>query len=112
MPADRKPRTSGGWSPELTRGTTPTVRNPGIDFVNFKHPVARTRDFGGVAAWTGPRYKLVRAGNDDPELYDLLADPRERQDLARGHPERVASMLADLEQWQRSVERSLSGADY
>ena len=98
--------------PELTRGTTPTVRNPGIDFVNFKHPVARTRDFGGVAAWTEPRYKLVRAGNEDPELYDLLADPRERQDLAGEQPERVASMLAELEQWQRSVERSLAGADY
>ena len=98
--------------PELTRGTTPTVRNPGIDFVNFKHPVARTRDFGGVAAWMEPRYKLVRVGNEDPELYDLLADPRERQDLAGERPERVTSMLAALERWQRSVERSLTGADY
>ena len=98
--------------PELTRGTTPTVRNPGIDFVNFKHPIARTRDFGGMAAWMESRYKLVRVGNEDPELYDLLADPRERRDLAADMPERVTSMLADLEQWQRSVERSLTGADY
>ena len=98
--------------PELTRGTTPTVRNPGIDFVNFKHPVARTSDFGGVAAWTELRYKLVRVGNGDPELYDLLADPRERQDLAGEQPDRVASMQAELERWQMSVERSLAGADY
>ncbi len=98
--------------PELTRGTTPTVRNPGIDFVNFKHPFARTKDFGGVAAWTERRYKLVRVGNEDPELYDLLADPRERRDLAADQPDRVMSMLQELEQWQRSVERSLTGADY
>ena len=111
---DRRPEAENErWmDPELTRGTTPTVRNPGIDFVNFKHPVARTKDFGGVAAWMEPRYKLVRVGSEDPELYDLLADPRERQDLADEQPERVASMLAALERWQRSVERSLAGADY
>lgn len=98
--------------PELTRGTTPTVRNPGIDFVNFKHPVARTKDFRGVAAWMDNRFKLVRSASDVPELYDLLADPRERRDLAPEQPERVGEMLADLEAWQRSVERSLAGSDY
>ena len=111
---DRRSETGNPrWmDPELTRGTTPTTRNPGIDFVNFKHPVAKTKDFGGVAAWTGRRYKLVRSGNDAPELYDLLADPRERRDLASEQPGRVQSMLGQMESWQRSVESSLSGADY
>jgi len=111
---DRRSETENPrWmDPELTRGTTPTTRNPGIDFVNFKHPVAKTSDFGGVAAWMENRYKLVRVGTDAPELYDLLADPKESHDLAADRPEQVRSMLEQLESWQRSVERSLSGADY
>lgn len=101
------------WMPaELTRGTTPTTRNPGIDFVNFHHPVAKTSDFGGVAAWTGNRYKLFREGTRDPELYDLLADPGEQEDLAAQRPDQVQAMLNQLEAWQRSVERSLAGMDY
>ncbi len=99
-------------APELTRGTTPTTRNPGIDFVNFTHPEAKTSDFGGIAALTRNRYKLVRFGSRKPELYDLLADPKEAQDLAAARPAITASMLEDLETWQRSVERSLTGADY
>lgn len=108
-PEAKNPR----WLPEeLTRGTTPTTRNPGIDFVNFRHPVAKTSDFGGVAAWMENRHKLVRQGNQPPELYDLLADPYEQIDLAADQPGRVRVMLESLEAWQRSVERSLTGADY
>ncbi len=111
---DRRSETKNPrWmAPELTRGTTPTVRNPGIDFVNFKHPVAKTSDFGGMAAWTGNRYKLVRLGDQEPELYDLIADPNESNDLASNQPARVRAMLERLEEWQRSVERSLAGQDY
>ncbi len=96
----------------LTKGPTPTTRNPGIDFVNFRHPVARTENFGGVAAWMEAHFKLVRAGANPAELYDLLADPFETADIAAGALARVAQMTAAMEKWQRSVERSLSGADY
>ena len=111
---DRRPELKNQrWmDPELTRGTTPTVRNPGIDFVNFRHPVARTRDFGGMAAWTGNRYKLVRRDNQEPELFDLISDPSESNDLAARQPARAQAMLKELEAWQRSVERSLAGEDY
>ena len=102
--------------PELARGTTPTVRNPGIDFLNFRHPVARTENFGGEAAWTDDRYKLITrsgpGGTTQTELYDLLEDPGEGQVIAEDHPELVVRMTAELHQWQRSVELSLSGADY
>ncbi|HEY1110386.1 MAG TPA: sulfatase-like hydrolase/transferase [Opitutaceae bacterium] len=103
---------------EIARGTTPTTRNPAIDFLNYKHPVAKTADFGGDAAWTANRYKLVtgtaRRGGGAPrtELFDLLSDPKETKDIAAQHPEIVQRMTAELHAWQRSVERSLSGADY
>lgn len=46
------------------------------------------------------RYKLVvtptRQGRRI-ELYDVIADPREADNLAAGRPERVATMLAELE---------------
>lgn len=98
--------------PALTRGTTPTTRNPGIDFVNFKHPVPKTQDFGGTAAWMESRFKLVRKGSAEPELYDLLSDPLEQHDLAAEQQDRVAKMQSAMEDWQRSVERSLAGLDY
>jgi arylsulfatase A-like enzyme len=103
-------------SEDLSRGTTPTTRNPAIDFRNHKHPVARTSDFAGEAAWTDTRFKLVtgkpRRGQKRTELYDLLADPQEMTNLANQHPEIVRRMTNELRQWQRSVEHSLSGADY
>jgi arylsulfatase A-like enzyme len=105
-------------SEELSRGTTPTTRNPGILFQNYRHPVAKTTDFGGEAAWTDNRYKLVvgetRRAKSGPrtELYDLIADPNETTDLAAKHPDIVRRMTAQLHAWQLSVERSLSGADY
>lgn len=108
---------NGRWvSEELSRGTTPTTKNPAIDFTNYKHPVAKTENFGGEAAWTDNRFKLVtgqsRRGEAKTELFDLLADPKETTDVSREHPEIVARMAEQLHAWQRSVERSLSGADY
>jgi hypothetical protein len=111
-------RKNDRWmDPELTRGTTPTTRNPAIDFLNFKHPVAKTSDFEGEAAWTTARYKLHLGSQKgktetETELYDLTADPGEENNIASRHPEIVATMTAELHAWQRSVERSLSGADY
>lgn len=98
-------------SEELSRGTTPTTRNPAIDFLNFKHPVAATKDFVGEAAWTDNRYKLIVTGKKT-ELYDLLADSKETTNIAAQNPDRVKTMMEALHVWQASVERSLSGADY
>jgi arylsulfatase A-like enzyme len=119
-------RTNGRWiDADLARGTTPTTRNPAIDFLNYKHPVAKTSNFGGDAAWTDNRFKLVTgegrrsgakgakgAAASRTELFDLLADPQEEHDIAAAHPDVVKRMTAELHAWQRSVERSLSGADY
>jgi arylsulfatase A-like enzyme len=110
---------NGRWIPnvELSKGTTPTTRNPGINFVNFKHPIAKTKNFGGEAAWTENQFKLISMAGKESDtnrwlLFDLLADPREKNDISEKFPDRVQKMKADLEAWQASVERSLTGADY
>lgn len=109
-------RKNARWmDPELTRGTTPTTRNPAIDFLNFQHPVARSSDFTGEAAWTGTRYKLHLTDQKrrrETELFDLNTDPGEEHDIAPQHPDIVEKMMKELHAWQQSVERSLSGADY
>jgi arylsulfatase A-like enzyme len=109
-------RNNPRWmDPELTRGTTPTTKQAAIDFVNYKHPVAGTNDFVGQAAWTGNQYKLLTSQTNkkpDVELFDLLQDPKEQNNLAAQHPDIVKQMMQQLHDWQRSVERSLSGADY
>jgi arylsulfatase A-like enzyme len=112
-------KVNASWLPEdVARGTTPTTRNPAVLFENFRHPVARTSDFGGEAAWTDNRFKLLvfPARPDRPggttELYDLSADPGEARNLAAALPDIVRRMTDQLRAWQRSVERSLSGADY
>jgi len=115
---------NGRWvSEERSRGTTPTTKQANILFNNFKHPVAKTTDFGGEAAWTDNRFKLVVAesrkgakkkatSSAGVQLFDLTADPKETTDIAARHPDVVQRMRAELAAWQRSVERSLSGADY
>ncbi|HEY8504921.1 MAG TPA: sulfatase-like hydrolase/transferase [Gemmataceae bacterium] len=74
-------------------------------------------DLPGHAAWTDGDWKLHRiAGRKGAkvryELYNLAADPQEKQDLAAREPERVRKMKAALEEWQKSVVRSLNGEDY
>ncbi len=71
--------------------------------------------FPGYAAWLDWPWKLHRIEAKKGmklELYNLIEDPEERKDLAAQNSERVKSMKARLEEWQRSVVRSLNGEDY
>jgi hypothetical protein len=45
-------------------------------------------------------------------LYDLTSDISEKIDLAANHPEIVARMKKELENWQESVRKSIRGEDY
>ena len=99
-------------SQESQTGNIPTSKVPFIVFRNYKHPNARTSDFGGTAAITDNRYKLYVPSKGAPELYDLEADLGEKHNLAGKAAQRVKEMKARLEEWQRSVELSLTGADY
>lgn len=117
---------NGPWMPpESQLGTTPTAGNPATQFMNYRHPVART-EFGGDAAIIDGRYKLIvdTTGRhrekekvitlleQDLGLFDLIDDPAETKNLAAAHPERVQQLLKKLRQWQASVEQSLTGAEY
>jgi arylsulfatase A-like enzyme len=78
------------------------------------HPLDR---FPGHAAWLDGAWKLHRmAGNNGGnvrfELYNLSDDPTESRDLAEREAARVQRMTEGLEDWQRSVVKSLNGNDY
>jgi arylsulfatase A-like enzyme len=91
---------------EAATGTWRTFRND--RHVEAKRP----EQLRGHATLIDNRYKLHRLAADHSELYDLVADPGETKDLAGEKPDLVKKMQAELQNWQLSVERSLTGADY
>ena len=62
----------------------------------------KRRKKGAAAAPKAPKY----------ELYDLIADPGEKTDIAARHPDVVKAMAATLEKWQASCKASNAGKDY
>ena len=62
------------------------------------------------------RFKLVvheqKAGPAKRELFDLDADPAEKTNLLDEQPAVAEKLQTRLTQWQQSVLRSLTGADY
>lgn len=70
----------------------------------------------GHAAWNDWPWKLhrIQKGADEPifELYDLVKDPMEKNDLSAAESERVKTMAGALENWQKSVLASWEGKDY
>ncbi len=72
--------------------------------------------FAGHAAWLDWPWKLHRiesaAGTTQYELYNLQADPMERDTQHEQSPERAKIMTRQLEAWLASVTQSLNGKDY
>lgn len=61
----------------------------------------------------GKRGKKTKDGASVPLLlFDVSKDPKETTDLAAQETERVARMTAVLDEWKKSVEKSLAGGDY
>ena len=79
--------------------------------IGFWHP-GEKGVLQGPAAWTDNRYKLHKLPDGTYELYDLLADPSEKSDLASREPGIVNRMKAELEIWQESVKKSIRKEDY
>ncbi len=77
----------------------------------------RPRDvLGGHAAWNSWPWKLHRIerkkGEVVLELYHLIRDPMEKDNLVGLEAGRVVRMRRELEGWQHSVLDSLEGRDY
>jgi len=60
----------------------------------------------------GNQYKIYRDGNEDFELYDILVDPSEKNNIASKHPSVVKKMKDILMKWQSSCQASDKGEDY
>ncbi len=106
--------------PKLQQGTTPLVKFMGgkatRNFTNFRHPPSSDEDYLGPRAIVDGRFKLViheqKTGNAKIELFDLQSDPAEKSNLVEQHAEVVEKLQTKLQQWQKSVLHSLTGADY
>lgn len=106
--------------PELQKGTTPLVKlaaeGATRNFQNFHHPGILEEDFTGPRALLDNRFKLVLDGGgrrgSTKELFDVRADPAERNNVIQAHPAEAAKLEQQLRAWQQSVLESLTGADY
>jgi arylsulfatase A-like enzyme len=58
-----------------------------------------------MTAWSDDKYKLVSKDKGESyELYDLLKDPYEENDISAEYPEVVASMTRELQVWLNSFK--------
>jgi arylsulfatase A-like enzyme len=117
-PADGAPRRPY-IDPELQKGTTPLAKlgpdgTPTRNFQNFHQPDIQEQDFAGPRAFLDHRYKLVIDGErgGTRELFDVRADPAEKNNLITSQPAIAADLEKKLRVWQQSVLQSLTGADY
>ena len=105
--------------PDLQEGTTPLVKMMDgrltRNFRNYRYPAIGDKDYGGPRAILDSRYKLVvdgRGGASSTELFDMREDPAESENLAASRPAEAERLAARLRDWQQSVLKSLTGADY
>ncbi len=81
---------------------------PLIEGTMTERPGAIGFHCNGMEAWTETRYKIVRTiktrkkTSNAWELYDLLADPFEENNLAEAKPRIVARLLRDFTRWGKS----------
>ncbi len=104
---------------ELQKGTTPLVKMLAGQFTrtfrNYHHREISKKDYLGDRAILDNRYKLVigyQGEEEAKELYDILADPGETQNLIQDKPKIANKLNKQLRTWQKSVLKSLMEQDY
>lgn len=81
--------------------------------ISLKREVPIGFRYKGKMSWVKQQYKLISTDKGETfELYDLLKDRSETQDIASEHPELVVKMKAELFNWIESCDASAEGADY
>eukprot|EP00051_Salpingoeca_urceolata_P004675 m.66817 g.66817 ORF g.66817 m.66817 type:complete len:498 (+) comp13783_c0_seq1:60-1553(+) len=99
--------------PVISGASSDPVRNsmfPGSG-VLYQDPYKLIATSAGTAKWSGPLYPKVPAtGPKDagcsektPCLYDIVADPQERNNIAKDHSEVVKDMLARVTELNKGV---------
>ena len=64
-------------------------------------------------SWVNHQYKLISHDmGEHYELYDLLNDKSEKNNIIEEHPDMADKMKAELSDWLLSVENSKNGNDY
>jgi arylsulfatase A-like enzyme len=80
-------------------------------------PEERKKPMGFICrpkvSWVTHQYKLIGDENlENLELYDLLKDRSEKNNIIEAYPEIASQLEADLSEWLVSVEKSDKGMDY
>jgi arylsulfatase A-like enzyme len=117
--------------PVTTSDYLPTI----LDMLGISHHLARPMDgasvigvfegeevkrtkpmgflFGAKRSWVTHEYKLISTDDGESyELYNLLNDQEEVNDVAAANPEIVKKMKNNLLAWINSVNNSRTGGDY
>ena len=69
--------------------------------------------FNSKVSWVTHQYKLIGDENlENFELYDLLNDKSEKENIIEAFPAVAKQLKADLLEWLNSVENSKNGMDY
>ena len=81
------------------------------------HKEERNKPIGFIyrsrISWVTHQYKLIGGADlDNFELYDLVHDKSEREDISEALPEVKGKMMEGLRNWLNSVENSKEGRDY
>ncbi|WP_282162547.1 sulfatase family protein [Ulvibacterium marinum] len=69
--------------------------------------------YGSQISWVTDQYKLIGDESlENLELYDLIRDPSEKENVIQEYPKIAEQLKADLSAWLNSVENSKQGMDY
>ncbi|MDA9831181.1 sulfatase-like hydrolase/transferase [Akkermansiaceae bacterium] len=105
---------------KLQEGTTPLVKLSGgratRNFRNLRYPAVNMTDLRGPRSIIEGNFKfIIREKNGSKpmaELFNLKVDPAEKTNLIDQEPALARKLQAELLEWQKSVLKSLTGADY
>lgn len=102
LPAKPKQHLDGKSLVSVLKDSKSKLDRPSL-FWHYPH-YSNQGGFPGGAIRTGD-YKLIERYEDGRvTLYNLAEDPGEKTDLAAKHPEKVATMRADLHKWYKQVD--------